>query len=178
LQAWQGRVYAAGAGPYIDGVRSTALRRRADAEAFRASVGRLTTTIERSDPGAVVVLGPIALPPDARRRGRTFFEAQMQSLGTAVRMTSYGGSPASIRSALTVAARGADLHGGALVALDERATGLRLSRGGADVTATLPHRLLFSTSTFATFLIYGGAADERPLDVDVGVNEANAPQVA
>ena len=101
----------------------------------------------------------------------------MRSLATAVRVTSYAGDPASIRSALTVAARGADLHGGALVTLDERAAGLRLSRGGTDVTASIPHRLLFSTSSFATFLIYGGAPDGAPLDVDVSVTEATTPQV-
>ena len=158
FEEWQGR-YAAGAAPYMDGVAIDGPSSAGD-DAFRTSVGRLTATIERVDDTSVVVLGPIAVAGDADAAASRFFEAQMRSLATAVRVTSYTGDAASIRSALAVAARGADLHGGALVTLDERATGLRLSRGGTDVTATLPHRLLFSTSSFATFMIYGGAPDD------------------
>ena len=76
----------------------------------------------------------------------------------AVRVTSYTGSPASIRSALAVAARGADLHGGALVTLDERAAGLRLSRGGPMSPRASRTGCCSAPSSFATFLIYGGAA--------------------
>ena len=174
---WQGQVYAAGAAPYIDGIAVNGPSPAGDDDAFRTSVDRLTAIVERADQTSVVVLGPIVLPEGADLAASRFFEAQMRSLATAVRVTSYAGGPAGIRSALAVAARGADLHGGALVALDERATGLRLSRGGRDVTASLRHRLLFSTSSFATFLIYGGAPDDTPLDVDVSVAEATAPQV-
>jgi hypothetical protein len=177
LDEWQGRVYAAGAAPYLDGVAIDGRWSGGDEDAFRASVDRLSATIARTDPASVIVLGPTALPETAAAAALRFFEAQMRALGTAVRMTSYAGGPASIRSALTVAARDADLHGGALVALDERASGLRLSRGSTDVTAGVPHRLLFSTSSFATFLIYGGVPGATPLDVEVSITAAAAPQV-
>jgi len=174
---WQGRVYAAGAAPYIDGIAVDGPSSAGDDDGFRVSVGRLAAAIERADPASVVVLGPVGLPAGSDAAARRFFEAQMRSLGTAVRVTSYAAGPAGIRAALTVAARSADLHGGALVALDERAAALRLSRAGVDVTAAVPHRLLFNTSSFATFLIYGGLSDGTPLDVDVSVTAATAPQI-
>jgi hypothetical protein len=177
VDQWQGRVYAAGASPYIDGVAIDALSSGADDEAFRRRVDGLTAIIERADPASVVVLGPVVLPGNADAAASRFFEAEMRSLGTVVRITSYAASPAGIRSALTVAARDADLHEGALVSLDERAAGLRLSRDGTDVTASMPHRLLFNTSTFGTFLIYGGAPGAAPIDVDISVTGAAAPQI-
>ena len=59
---WQGRVYAAGAAPYIDGIAVDGPPSAGDDDAFRVSVGRLTAAIERADPTSVVVLGPVGLP--------------------------------------------------------------------------------------------------------------------
>ncbi|MEP7310447.1 MAG: hypothetical protein ABJA98_33505 [Acidobacteriota bacterium] len=170
LDDWQVRLYAAGAAPYIDGIALTE-------PASRASVERMTQVVERQDPTAVVVLGPIALPDAADAASSRFLDTQMQSLATAVRVISYTGSATSLGAVLTVAARGADLFGGNLVTVDERAAGLRLSRGGVDVTASTPHRLLFSTSTFATFLFYDSGRNPTPFDVVVSIRDATAPQV-
>lgn len=176
LGEWQARVYAAGVAPYVDGVAVTGPFGSAQGRPFD-SAERLATIVEREDPGSAIVLGPIELAGGADAASLQFFEAQVRWLGTGVRVTSYTGSLANIRAALAVAARGGDLFGGQLVTIDERAAGLRLRRGSLDVTAAFPHRLLFSTSSFATFLIYGGAPDSTPLDVDVSVPGATSPQV-
>jgi hypothetical protein len=167
---WQTRLYAAGSAPYIDGIAI------AD-PGPGASVERLTSVVERQDATSVVVLGPIALADTADAATSRFLETQVRSQATVVRVTSYSGSAASLGAMLTVAARGADLFGGQLVTIDERTAGLRLTRGGADVTASTPHRLLFSTATFATFLFYDSGQDTTPIDVAVNVNEASTPQV-
>src|SRR6185436_13111011 len=62
-------------------------------------------------------------------------------------------------------------------AVDAQTAALRLVRGAGEVTRQLPHKLLFSTSSFATFLIYGGAADGAPLDVEITLTGATTPQV-
>jgi hypothetical protein len=169
---WLGRLYAAGAAPYIDGVSLAA----AD-DAFRDGAGRMTDIVERENPRGVVLLGPVVLPDDAEAAGRRFAEMQMRSLGTIVHAVSYTGGARAVRAALAVAARAADLHASALVPLDERASRLRLTRSGVDVTASVPHRLLFSTSNFATFLIYGGVAGVQPIEVEASVAGATTPQV-
>ena len=167
---WQTRLYAAGAAPYIDGIAITD-------PGPSAGVERLTNVVERQDATSVVVLGPIALGDTANGATSRFLETQMRFAATLVRVISYSGNAASLGAMLTVAARGADLFAGKLVTIDERTAGLRLTRGGADVTASTPHRLLFSTGTFATFLFYDSGQDSTPIDVVVSVNDASTPQV-
>ena len=64
---WQGRVFAAGAGPYVDGI---ALDGPAadDDEPFRLAVERMVALVEREKPSATMLLGPIRLPADPAPR--------------------------------------------------------------------------------------------------------------
>jgi hypothetical protein len=176
LNEWQATLYGAGIAPYVDGL-AVAGPPAADDEAFRASVERVTAIVAREDETASVVLGPVQLSGTADTVSARFFDAEVQSLGTAVRITSYAGNVPAIRAALGVAARAADLLSGAVVTIDERAAGLRLSRGSTDLTSAIPHRLLFSTTRFATYLVYGGRQETMPLDVEVSVADATTPQV-
>jgi transketolase C-terminal domain/subunit len=65
------------------------------------------------------VLGPIQLSGTADAVSARFFDAEVQSLGTAVRITSYAGNVAAIRAALGVAARAADLLSGTVVTIED-----------------------------------------------------------
>jgi len=56
------------------------------------------------------------------------------------------------RSAAVLSVR--DVVGGEVVTLEDRASSLKLTLAGKDVTATLPHRLLYNMTTFATYLVY------------------------
>jgi hypothetical protein len=178
FDAWQAGLYAAGTdiAPYVDGL-AIAGPSAADDDAFRASVERITAVVAGKDQTAAVVLGPIQLPGTAEAASARFFDAEWRSLGTAGRVTSFAGNAAGIRAALAVAARAADLLSGTLVTIDERTAGLRLSRGSTDLTAVIPHRLLFSTTRFATYLIYDGRQETMPLDVEASVSDATAPQI-
>jgi hypothetical protein len=173
---WQARLYAAGVAPYVDAV-AVAGPPATDDDVFRARVARMMALVEREDPTSAVVLGPFGLsgPPDASVR--EWLDSQIRSLVAGVNVTSYAGEAAAIRAALTAAARASDLFAGTLVTVDERAAGLRLSRGGTEVTGSFPHRLLFSTSGFATYLVYGGGQDTASMDVDVSVASATSPRV-
>jgi hypothetical protein len=173
---WQARLYGAGVAPYVDAV-AVAGPPESDDDAFRAQVARMMTLVEREDPTSGVVLGPIGLSGPSDASGPRWLESQIRSLVASVNVTGYAGDAAAIRAALAVAARASDLFAGTLVTVDERAAGLRLSRGGTDLTGTIPHRLLFSTTGFATYLVYGGGRDTASIDVDVSVANATAPRV-
>jgi hypothetical protein len=176
LDEWQTRLYASGVAPYVDAV-AIAGPPGTDDDRFRAGVARMMTLVERDDPTSAIVLGPIGLSDRSDTSARRWLDSQVRSLVAGVNLTSYAGDVAAIRAALVVAARAADLFAGTLVTVDERAAGLLLSRGGTDLTDSLSHRLLFSTSGFATYLVYGGDPDTAPIDVEVGVANATAPRV-
>jgi hypothetical protein len=173
---WQARLYAEGVAPYVDGIAIEAPMLADDDDAFAASLERLTATIERADPAAVVALGSVPLPDDSDA-GVQFFRSEMRAIGRGVRVASYAGSAVAIRSALTVASRVADLLAGTVVSLDERSPNLRLLDGGVDATGRIPHLLLFNTSSFATFLIYGGVGTGASVDVAVTLSGAINPEV-
>jgi hypothetical protein len=172
---WQARLYGAGVAPYVDGV-AVAGPPEIDDDGFRARVARMMTLVEREDPTSAIVLGPIGLSGPLDGSARQWLDSQARSLVTGVNVTSYAGEAAAIRAALTAAARASDLFAGTLVTVDEGAAGLRLSRGGTELTGSIPNRLLFSTSGFATYLVYGGG-DTASIDVEVSVANATAPRV-
>jgi hypothetical protein len=176
LDAWQSRLYTGGLAPYVDGL-AIAGPASANDDAFRASVQRLVAVVQKEDPSAAVVLGPLALNGTTEAVSARFFEAEVRSLGTAIRLTSYTGNVAALRAALAVSARAADVLSGTVVAVDERAAGLRLSRGSTDLTGAIPHSLLFSTTRFATYLVLGAHQDATPVDVDISVADATMPQL-
>jgi hypothetical protein len=57
---------------------------------------------------------------------------------------------AALKAAITVK----DVFAGEIVTLDEQASALKLSVNGQDLTASIPHRLLYNMTTFATYLVY------------------------
>ena len=80
---WQGRVLAAGAGPYVDGLAIDGPP-AADDEPFRSAVERMVALIEREQPSAAVLLGPVALPADAAAATSRLVDAVLQALGTPI----------------------------------------------------------------------------------------------
>src|SRR5262249_55383469 len=61
--------------------------------------------------------------------------------------------------------------------LDPAVAGLALRAGSADITASLPHRLLFDGKTFATFLVYWGDARPQPLRMSLVLPVEGVPVV-
>jgi hypothetical protein len=105
---WQGRVFAAGAGPYVDGI---ALHGPAldDDEPFRLAVDRMAALIGRERPAATMLLGPIRLPADPAAATARALDAVLRSLGTSIKVTAFAGDAAALGATLTAAARLTDL---------------------------------------------------------------------
>ena len=174
---WQTRLYANGVGPYEDGL-AVAGPAGADDESFRAEVARMAAVVDHDDPTAIIVLGPIQLDSSAGATGTSIDDRICGALGTKAQVTVYSAGPASLDAALAAAAKLSDFLAGDLVALDEAAAGLRIAQGGSPVTSRVPHRLLYSLSGFATYLVYWGTgAGTSPIEVEVSVANATTPMV-
>ena len=159
---------------YIDGVavgdaRSTTATRFGG----RAPDKRL---VQREKPVTTIVTGdPLAGDFDAAKR--VMIDAALRSLGAGTQVTAFDGDPAIVRSTLAGATSVTELIARDLVTLDERASSMKITRGGVDVTATVPHYLLYSTSASETYLVYWGSAGATPLDLEIAVRDAPTPTV-
>ena len=173
--AWEGRVFAAGLGPYVDGFALNGATSDDD-EAFRPALLGMAALLEREKPGSTVVLGTLLLASDPAAASAQAMDSILWSTGTAVRVTALAGVPAAVTAALVAAARVTDLIGNDLVTLDERASRLRILQGISDVTSTVPHRLLYSLATLDTFLVYRNL-HPSPLDLEVTIANATIPIV-
>lgn len=173
---WQGRVFAAGAGPYVDGIALDGPAADED-EPFRLAVERMVALAGREKPSATMLLGPIRLPADAAAATSRSMDAVLGWLGTSIQVTAFAGDAAAIGATLAAAARLTDLIAGDLVTLDEQTTDLRILQDTSNVTSTVPHRLLYSLTGFETFLVYWGAPNGAPLDVEITVPNVTTPMV-
>ena len=153
---WQGRVFAAGAGPYVDGIAHRRPGRRR---------GRAVSTGRRADGGArrdvrsrrrPCCSGRSVCPRDPAAATSRSMDAVIRWLGTSIQVTAFAGDAAAVRATLAAAARLTDLITGDLVTLDERTADLRILQGASNVTSTVTHRLVYSLTGFETFLVYWG----------------------
>ena len=174
--AWQGHVFAAGAAPYVDGFAIDGPPAEED-DPFRSSVERMTTLAARDKPTATIVLGPLRLPADPAAAASRSMDAVLRSLGTNIHVTTLAGDTPALEATFTAAARLNDLLTGDLVTLDERTSDLRLLQGASNVTPTITHRLVYSLTTFQTFLVYWSAPNHAPLDVEIAVANVTTPMV-
>ena len=115
--------------------------------------------LHRVDSSAAIAV--TASAADSRDSVRRLVDGTLQELGTDVALHAWPSAvetPAALRALVPVA----DLLTDEISVLDAAVAGLSLHAAAADITATLPHRLLFDGKTFATYLVYwGDAAPER-----------------
>jgi hypothetical protein len=173
---WLRRVFAGGTGPYVDGI-AIAEQAQGDDPLSRMATERMVATIEREHPSTVVLLGPIHLPADADAATSRLIDAQIRALGTPVQVIVYAADSLPLKAAFGAAGRLTDLIAGDIVTLDERAADLRIAQAGLDVTAAVPHRLLYSLTRFDTFLVYWGVPSGSSIDVEISVANATSPTV-
>jgi hypothetical protein len=93
---WQGRVLAAGAGPYVDGIAldGPAPGQQED-EPFRLAVERMAALARREKPAATILLGPIRLPPNPAAATARSMDAVLRTLGTGIQVTAFTGAAAA-----------------------------------------------------------------------------------
>ncbi|MCC6988827.1 MAG: hypothetical protein IT181_07500, partial [Acidobacteria bacterium] len=143
------------------------------ADAVAAGVPAL---IEKRDATAAVVMldAPLgAAIPDAAEQ---LLSRHVALLGTRVSGAVYVASPAVAAGALAPIAPLRFLFSQPVTSLDPQALHVALLHNGRNVTATVPHRLLFGLKTGATYFVYSAA--EGPLELRLDERTGTRPIVA
>jgi hypothetical protein len=176
--SWQAQLYAEEAAAYLDAAALSAPATGTGWTGTDDALSALENLAAREDPSAVLGVTGLVLSGEYRRAAEQIIGWYLPRLGShSTFMTCTAGVEplaASLRAALTVK----DVLNGEVVTLEDRASSLRLTRGTEDVTATLPHRLLYNMTTFATYLVYWapGSAGEQ-LEVSLRLPSPGTPAV-
>lgn len=163
--AWLASVYLEDVAPYVDAIGLQA----------GGTNAAILALVEQRDPSSGVVLLGESLGDDPAAGAGRFLERHLGVLGTSVSGVTYAAPAPVIAAALGPIALLRGMLGQELVALDEKASGLRLTRGGQDVTAEVRHRLLFGLGSSTTYLIYG--ASTGALDLVVSEPSGTRPMI-
>jgi hypothetical protein len=118
-------------------------------------------------------VGPVVLPEPPAAATERLVDATLRGAGTRVALTIVRASAAPLRAALTAASRIGDLLAGDLLALDAP---VHWFRGAAEITASVPSRLLYSQASSDTYLVIGGVTSPATAEVSVDVS-TDAPAV-
>jgi hypothetical protein len=163
--SWLAGVYAEGTAPYVD------LAPLAAPEYGGIRDPAVEATIGASDPSAVRIQIGVALgdrPVEGAGRLLTTVIAEI-GRPDVIGSTFVAGADVLV-SALEAAAALKDLLTGSLVAIDDGTVSLKIEAGGQDVTATWPHRILYSSADGGMYLAYWGGA--RTGDVTFSFEDA------
>ena len=174
---WQGQLYGEDVAAYVDAIAVSAATGD-DRAATDAALTALDDLATKSDPTSLMGVTGLVLPGDSRAAAERLIGWHLSHLGGRSVFTTCVASVDSIAGALRAAMSVKDVFGGEIVTLDEKASALKLSVNGQDVTASVPHRLLYNMTTFATYLVYW-APDRsgRPLEVSVHLASAGTTVV-
>jgi hypothetical protein len=113
---------------------------------------------------------------EGRAGGRPLVDGVLQDLGTPVVIHVWDAAEVTPADLRALSSLGSVLQH-EVSALDAGAVDLSLSVAGADVTASLPHRVLFDTETFGTLLLYWGDPRDEPLEIALRVPVEGTPSV-
>ena len=160
------QLYTAALAAYVD---LLALPPDADHQAAAAD-------LQQRDPAARIVVTGGDPGADGAEGIRRMIDAELETLGTDVVMHAWKPS-AALEAGLRALSPLASLLAGDVNALDRGAASLTIADGGADVTRTIRHRLLFDNRTFATYLVYWSAPSADPLQVSLTLPVEGVPAV-
>ena len=132
--------------------------------------------VARVDPDARVVVTGLDAGADVETARLRLLDSVLKTVGTPITAHAWQAT-ATFGEALSVLAPISRLVTGDITTLDPSAAALRLAVGSEEVTASLPHRLLFDARTFSTYLVYWGGAQPEPLSVSLTLPMEGAPLV-
>jgi hypothetical protein len=166
---WLSALYREGVAPYVDAV-AVAAPASLGGRAALSGAEAVGAVVTKEDPSAFLVLAPRTLPNQPAPATAELVDAALSALGTKVEVCVFRGADAALAAGLTAMSRLGDLFDGDLVGLD--ASGVNVFRGAADVSADVPHRLLYSPSRSDTYLVYwSGSGQPVRLVVDVSISD-------
>jgi hypothetical protein len=137
--------------------------------------GGLDARIDQRAPSTGLVLLDQALEAAPAAAIDTFLGRQLGLLGSKVNAGVFTAPAPAIVAVLPVVARFRFLLDQPTAALDDAAIALHLTRAGAEVTATMPHRMLFGLKTAANALVLRGG--DSPIEVSVTERTGVTPSI-
>jgi hypothetical protein len=150
---------AGGVAPYVDLIAAPS---RAAADAAIASLKTVAPAVK-----AVLIDQRLPADPDAARTA--LIDLHIASLASDVVAIAADGDPPALEAAIGALGALAPLLSGEVDAIDAGRSSLTLSAQGQDVSAIVPHRLLFENRTFGMYLFYRSEENATPLDVTLNV---------
>ncbi|MGH9373786.1 MAG: hypothetical protein ACRD15_19895, partial [Vicinamibacterales bacterium] len=132
--------------------------------------------LQQRDPRARLLVTGADAGTDPEQAIVRVIDSELETLGTAVAVHAWQPSE-TLERALRALTPLAGLMTGEVSELDPAAASLRLYAGGAEVTASVRHRLLFDGRTFATYLAYWSASQPEPLDVSLTLPVEGVPAI-
>jgi hypothetical protein len=120
-------------------------------EAGAADVARL---VHQRDPTAVVMTTGLTLDAAGPTAARQWLTEAVQRLGDAPpTAAAFTGSTGAVTAAITAARDLKDLLGAPVVSLDPGSVSLAIEQNGGDVSALVPHRLLYNVRNGSTYFV-------------------------
>ena len=176
--AWQAQVYSEEVAAYLDALAIAAPPAAADWSATDSALAALDGLAAEHDASAVLGVTGLPLASDHRRAAEQIVGWFLPRLGGRATFLTCAAGVEPLAAALRAVLSVRDVVGGEVVTLEDRASSLKLTLAGQDVTATLPHRLLYNMTTFATYLVYWapGSSGEA-LDVSLRLASSGTPAV-
>jgi hypothetical protein len=153
--------------PYVDLI----------AVSSRAAADQALASLKSVAPALKAALIEQRLPEDPDAARTALIDLHVVSLGSDVVAIAAEGEPRALEAAVGALRPLVPLLNGQVNAIDAGASSLKLSAQGEDVTARVPHRLLFENRTFGTYLFYRSEENRGPLDVTLNVPIEGTPIV-
>lgn len=152
--AWLEELYEQGVAAYSDGVTvSPEASEGSLVERQRAAFFATESLVERRDPDALLGSTGLQVRGDAAQAAERFLAWHFSTLGGRARFTTMAAGAETVAAVLKNVSALTDVAAGDLTTLDEGGSSLQLTLDGREVTASLPHRLLYDTTRFATYLL-------------------------
>lgn len=153
---YQAQVYSEDTAAYLDAIALSSPPAGVDVTSVESALSALDSLSSGQDPTVVLGLTGLVLDSDARRAAEQAMRWYVPRLGGRGTFVTFAAGVEPLAAVLRAAVAIKDVIAGEVVTLEDEASSLRLTLAGTDVTATLPHRLLYNMTTFATYLAYWG----------------------
>jgi hypothetical protein len=175
---WQEQLYREDVAAYLNAVALSASPTDEGRAGVESALEALDHLAARDHPGALLGVTGLPLPESGRQGAERFIGWHLAHMGGRTSFTTCVATAETVARALVAAATIKDIIGGEVVTLDEQASALALTINGRAVTGTLPHRLLYNLTTFATYLVCPAPGADAGQVLQVGVHLASAGTTA
>ena len=152
-EAWQEQFYREDVAAYLNAIALSAPSGGEGRDGVAAELGALDGVAAANHAEPLLGVTGVNLPGDRRQAAERLIAWHLSHLGGRSSFTTCVGTAEAVAAALAAAATIKDIIGGEVISLDDRASELALTIDGRAVAGTLPHRLLYNLTSFATYLV-------------------------